>query len=402
MSQKDNKVFYVVAIIIASLGIYFQNAYMILVLLVFSMGSWFMRDYKIKLELKDAKQALHTKRKEADGLVEDASSKLTQLIDAIPSPLVYINQRGDFEVINVYFKQMIEVMPDNVYDVSIDSPLRQIMLDAFLNEKQFIRQFSYHGQDFQVHSIPIINDNRYTGCMLIFQDVTRVTEGEKMQKRFIADASHELRTPIASIKGMAEILNRPGFNDPETLKEFLEQIEKETGRLDLIVKDLLLQSRLKANKVYLEKSVFNLRQFFDGLVYERRQELHQANIKVKINCPSDITVFADQFRLSQVYLNLINNSINYAKNGTIEIDCSKKRDEVTISFSDDGKGIKKELLPHIFDRFYRGESDRNREQGGSGLGLAISKSIIEAHNGSLEVDSIYGKGTTFITKLTQI
>ena len=402
MSQKDNLRFYIIVLILGFAALYFKKPFLTLILMIFSITSWFIRNLKLEEKMAEVEVNLDFEKQEAHGRAEDADTKLRQLINAIPSPLVYINQRGDFEVSNIYFEQMIEIIPENVYDVSIDSPLRQIMLDAFLNEKQFIRQFNYNSFDFQVHSIPIINDKRYNGCMLVFQDVTRVTEGEKMQKRFIADASHELRTPIASIKGMVEILNRPDFNDEETRDDFLIQIEKENDRLDHIVKDLLLQSRLKANKVYLEKSVFNLRQFFDGLIYERRQELHQANIKVKLNCPSNLTVFADQFRLSQVFLNLFNNSINYAENGTIEIDCEQKSDGILVNFSDDGKGIKDDLLPHIFERFYRGETDRSRELGGSGLGLAISKSIIEAHGGTLDVESEYGKGTKFIIKLNQI
>ena len=402
MSQKDNLRFYIIVLILGFAALYFKKPFLTLILMLFSIASWFIRDLKLEEKMTEVEVNLDFEKQEAHARAEDADTKLKQLINAIPSPLVYINQRGDFEVSNIYFEQMIEIIPENVYDVSIDSPLRQIMLDAFLNEKQFIRQFNYNSFDFQVHSIPIINDKRYNGCMLVFQDVTRVTEGEKMQKRFIADASHELRTPIASIKGMVEILNRPDFNDEETRNDFLIQIEKENDRLDHIVKDLLLQSRLKANKVYLEKSVFNLRQFFDGLIYERRQELHQANIKVKLNCPSNLSVFADQFRLSQVFLNLFNNSINYAENGTIEIDCEQKSDGILVNFSDDGKGTKEDLLPHIFERFYRGESDRSRELGGSGLGLAISKSIIEAHGGTLDVESEYGKGTKFIIKLNQI
>ncbi|WZU03007.1 hypothetical protein MGH68_09435 [Erysipelothrix sp. D19-032] len=204
------------------------------------------------------------------------------MINAIPSPLVYINQRGDFEVSNQYFDQMLVSQAQNVYDVNIDSPIRQTLLDAFLNEQQFVRQFSYKDIDYQVLSIPLLTETRrYHGCMLIFQDVTRVVEGEKMQKRFIADASHELRTPITSIKGMVEIMTRPDFDDDQTRTEFLDQTKKEVERLDRIVEDLLLQSRLRANQVYLERTHFNLKQFFEGLIYDRRQALHQHNIEVQ-------------------------------------------------------------------------------------------------------------------------
>ena len=373
----------------------------VILLFVAAIVAYFMKEAKINHKIEDVHLDLKEEKSAAEDRADDAFMKLGHLINAMPSPLIYINQKGDFDVSNIYFDQMIEIEAKHVYDVAIDSPLRQIMLDAFLNEKQFIKPFHYHDIDFQVHSIPIMKEERYNGCLLVFQDVTRITEGERMQKRFIADASHELRTPIASIIGMSEILNRDGFNDEKTTKEFIEQIEVEANRLEHIVKDLLLQSRLKENQVYLEKNIFNLRSFFEGLIYEKRMALHQNNIEVVLTCPSDITVYADQFRLSQVFLNLFNNAINYAKDGKIEINCDCWQDECTITFKDNGKGIPEDILPHIFDRFFRGESDRSREFGGSGLGLAISKSIIEAHGGTIDVESEINQGTQFIIKLTQ-
>ncbi len=222
-----------------------------------------------------------------------------------------------------------------------------------------------------------------------------------MQKRFISDASHELRTPITSIMGMVEILNRAGFNDLETQKEFLFQIENDVKNLDLIVKDLLLQSKMREKKLYLDKVIFDLEQLFENIIHDLRADLIKAKIKVRLQCEGNITIFADQFRLSQVFINLINNSINYAENGIIDILCESTETQVIITISDNGKGIKEENLPHVFERFYRGESDRRRKVGGSGLGLAISKSIIDAHDGTIEVISKENIGTTFIIKLTQ-
>lgn len=383
------------------LALYQTSPLTIILLFMVGVVGYFIKETKISHKIEDVHLDLKEEKTAAEDRAEDALIKLEHLINAMPSPLIYINQKGDFDVSNIYFEQMIGIEAQHVYDVAIDSPLRQIMLDAFLNEKQFIKPFNYNDIDFQVHSIPMMKEGRYNGCLLVFQDVTRITEGEKMQKRFIADASHELRTPIASIIGMSEILNREDFNDEKTAKEFIKQIDVEANRLEHIVKDLLLQSRLKENQVYLEKNIFNLRSFFEGLIYEKRMALHQNNIEVILTCPSDITVYADQFRLSQVFINLFNNAVNYAKNGKIMINCECWQNECTITFSDNGKGIPKDILPHIFDRFFRGETDRSREFGGSGLGLAISKSIIEAHGGTVEVESEVGQGTSFIIKLTQ-
>lgn len=397
MLRKENRLSIIIFFVLVVIAYIVPNKIALAMCLIGIVVSYTYSMMNNQTTLDEIEKDSELLAREAIVRADDTHEKLVQFINAIPSPLVYINQRGDFEVSNENFYRLVTRSHVNVYDVSIDSPLRQTLLDAFLNEKQFVRQFNYQGIDYQVLSVPVVNDRRYQGCILIFQDVTRIVEGEKMQKRFIADASHELRTPITAIKGMTEILNREGFDDLETAKEFAVQIGKENHRLEQIVDDLLLQSRLKSNKVYLDKSNFNLKQFFDGLIYERRQELHKSNIKVILNCPSDIMVTADHFRLSQVILNLFNNAINYAKDGTITINCKRELGKLEIRFADSGDGIAPDVLPHIFERFYKGSSAR--ETGGSGLGLAISKAIIETHGGTLDVTSERGKGTEFVITL---
>ncbi len=351
---------------------------------------------KIRLEDEAKKRAIKDK---ARTKTDDVKVKLNAIIESIPSILVYVNERGEFDVYNRKFEQLLKVNAPNVYDAKIESPLREILLDAFLNEKQFMRQVKIDGIDYQVLAIPMMRDYRYDGCMIVLRDVTRLLDGERMQQRFIADASHELKTPIASIKGMSEILNRDDFEDVETSKEFLAQIQIESARLGTIVEDLLLQSKLMADKVHLEKTEFNLRQFFEGLIYEKRRELHSSNIDVTLNCPSDVMIEADHFRLTQVFGNLFNNAINYAKDRKIKIDCDITADNWLIQFKDTGDGIDEAVLPHIFERFYRGDSSRDRANGSTGLGLAISKAIIEAHGGTVKVKSKVGEGTNFLIKL---
>lgn len=401
MQQKQNNLTMFI-LILSGLGMIAFSQYLVgqVIVLGIGMGALmythrYMHD-KFRVELENEKKIVKDK---ASTKTEDAMSKLNAIIEAIPSALVYINERGEFEVANRKFNAILNIDAMNVYDSDIEGSLRQILLDAFLNEKQFIRQQKFEDVDYQVLAVPMLKNNRYDGCMIIMQDVTRLVDGERMQQRFIADASHELKTPIASIKGMIEIINRDDFNDDQTLEEFLAQIQIESSRLETIVDDLLLQSKLTADKVHLEKTEFNLKQFFDGLIYEKRRELHQSNIEVVLNCPSDVTIEADHFRLNQVFTNLFNNAINYAKGGRIKIDCDISRDKWNIQFKDNGAGMDEAVLPHVFERFYRGDESRGRENGSSGLGLAISKSIIEAHGGSIDVESTVGKGTNFKIKL---
>ncbi|HLV49615.1 MAG TPA: HAMP domain-containing sensor histidine kinase [Erysipelothrix sp.] len=401
MQRKQNNATLVILILTGLLLILFRNTLVLqIVTLLVGVGVLIYLDRMFLTEIrKEVERKTLEAKSKAKSKTDDAKLKLNAIIESIPSILVYINTRGEFDVYNRRFETLLDVDAKNVYDSQIKTPLRQILLDAFLNEKQFIRQEKFGAIDYQVLAIPMMRNNLYAGCMIIMQDVTRLLDGERMQQRFIADASHELKTPISSIKGMIEILNRDDFEDEATLKEFLSQIQIETARLQTIVEDLLLQSKLMADKVHLEKTEFNLRQFFEGLIYEKRRELHQNNIDVTLNCPSDVMIEADHFRLSQVFGNLFNNAINYAKNRSINIDCDISDKSWLIQFSDTGDGIDEAILPHIFERFYRGEESRDRNSGSTGLGLAISKSIIEAHGGSVKVKSAIGEGTNFQIKL---
>ena len=396
MWQRKNNWQLLISVLAAAYALMSKTSLSIIILTVVMVGIWLLNNLEQREHIEVIESSAERKRGEALVRVDEAFEKLEALIKAIPSALGYINQKGEFDVTNQMFEHLIEPKHKSVFDASIDVPIRKVLLDAFLGEKQFIRQINYRGTDYQILSIPFFNEKeRYNGCMVIFQDVTRVVDGEKVQKQFIDDASHELRTPITAIKGMIEILNRPGFDDDATRVEFLKQIEKENNRLDKIVEDLLLQSRLKANQVHLEKTFFNLKPFIEGVVYDKRIELQRANIVVNIECSDTLQVYADQFRMNQVLVNLINNAINYSKDGNIWVVCRKHDGKTIIEFSDDGQGMSADLVPHVFERFVRGDASRARDSGGSGLGLAISKSILEAHDGSISVESVLGEGTKF-------
>ncbi len=401
MLRKLNNIIVIIFVVLSALILQFGKTFkveaMILgvgLIAVIAVNHYFVKAHE--KELQEKLEEVERKSKKKDTESED---KMAQIIASIPSALVYINQRGEFDVSNKKFNSILNVEALNVYDSRIDTNFRQMLLDAFLNEKQFIRQEVFNDVNYQVLSIPMLKKGRYNGCMIILQDITRLLEGEKMQKQFIANASHELKTPIASIKGMSEVLNRSDFDDEETSKEFLARIQIESARLEQIVEDLLLQSKLMENKLHLEKTEFNLRQFFEGLIYEKRRELHMANIEVILNCPSDVMIVGDHFRLSQVFINLFNNAINYATNESIKIDCNISRKNWNIRFCDTGAGIDESVIPHIFERFYRADAARERYSGSTGLGLAISKAIIEAHGGHIQVESELGKGTCFEVQL---
>ncbi|MDR0357297.1 MAG: cell wall metabolism sensor histidine kinase WalK [Clostridiales Family XIII bacterium] len=241
------------------------------------------------------------------------------------------------------------------------------------------------------------------GIIIILQDVTERQRIDNMQIDFVANVSHELKTPLTSIKGYTETLLEGGAEDAETAKEFLEIINSETDRMNRLVKDLLQLSRLdtKQQKWYKEESdivalVRTAVKKIDMFAKSKRQ-----HVNLIFDRDLSIMLNMDRDRIEQVALNILSNSIKYTQEGgRIDVDVFRKGDEVKIVVMDNGIGIPEKELSRVFERFFRVDRSRSsRSMGGTGLGLAISKQIIEEHKGSIDIESILGKGTMVVVAL---
>ncbi|NMC26678.1 MAG: HAMP domain-containing protein [Syntrophomonadaceae bacterium] len=216
---------------------------------------------------------------------------------------------------------------------------------------------------------------------------------EKM-RRFIADAAHELRTPLTSIHGFLEVLLRGAMNQPEQLEKALKSMHSESKRLNKLVHDLLILSKLDRIPVHkmepgqLETVMANM---------EPQLRILAGGRELILNSEADLRCKFDVDQMKQVVLNLFHNAVQHTDpvQGRIEITASRRDGGVELTVKDNGPGISQEHLPFVFDRFYRSDSARARKDGGAGLGLAITKSIVEAHGGTIEVSSDDGKGATF-------
>ncbi|PKM66053.1 MAG: two-component sensor histidine kinase [Firmicutes bacterium HGW-Firmicutes-19] len=328
------------------------------------------------------------------------SQQLATLITHIPSPLALVDMQGELVIINDRFKRLMKDSEPliNFQSLSLPVDVRYFIRESYLNEQSNYKTIHLEGVDYQALSIPVKNNNRYGGCLIILQDITRVLEGERLQKRFIADASHELKTPIASIKGMAEILNRPSFDDVQTLKEFLLQISKEANRLETVVADLLFISKMSSNRMYLDVQKNDItviiRQAFDSL----RSEFAKKDVTFEF-FDKEVFIESDIKQMYQVFSNLLSNAIQYTDQGSIRVNIDINQQKIVIRITDTGAGISEVDLPFVFERFYRSSSDRSRDSGGSGLGLAIVKSIVSAHGGLINVESQLDQGTTFTIEM---
>jgi len=249
---------------------------------------------------------------------------------------------------------------------------------------------------FQVNASPLFEKDRISGCLLVIHDITDIRKLEKIRSDFVANVSHELKTPLTSIKGFIETLLEGALDDKENNRQFLKIIQDHAQRLDSLVNDLLILSHLESRDILIKKSDFSLKVQVDQIILGFKTHLKEKNIKVENELPANLTVKADKNRIDQVFTNLIDNAVKFnKKNGFIKIYSHDIDSSIKITIEDSGMGIPQKDIPRIFERFYRVDKARSRELGGTGLGLSIVKHIVELHKGSVGVESIEGLGSKF-------
>ena len=242
--------------------------------------------------------------------------------------------------------------------------------------------------------------SRPNGAIILLQDVTEHVKLDNMRKEFVADVSHELKTPITSIIGYADTLLE-GEYDKDTQMQFLNVISSESRRMAKLVTDLLTLSRYDTNKINPEKSEIDLGDLTKKCIEKVKMEIDKKNHKVECFVTAEVPLIkADRYGIERVILNILTNSIKYTpENGNIKIYVGFVYNDAYIKVIDNGIGIPEEDLPRIFERFYRVDKARSRELGGTGLGLSIAKEIIEQNNGSIDIKSENGKGTEVVLRI---
>ncbi|MEK7742567.1 MAG: ATP-binding protein [Nitrospirota bacterium] len=253
-----------------------------------------------------------------------------------------------------------------------------------------------------------------SGVMLSFHDITRLRQLEDMRKDFVANVSHEIKTPITAIKGFAETLIAGAIDDRENALRFLQTIKNHSERLNSLVEDLLTLSRIELGDIKIEKAAVSLDDVIDTVFTTLRNKAEINGIYLRKEIPENLgEIKADRNRLVQILLNLVDNGIKFTDTGgiTVKIRSSKLKvksgekdaelltqnsklaDFLEISVEDTGIGIPQKHLPRLGERFYRVDSSRSRELGGTGLGLAIVKHLVNAHGWEMKIESAQGKGT---------
>jgi signal transduction histidine kinase len=284
-----------------------------------------------------------------------------------------------------------------IHKAMVEDPLLpRCDLIELKNPAQFLKRYSS----------PLYNRyHEQIGHVIIYHDITKEVQSEKVRSEFITNASHELRTPVASMKLLLESLMVGAKDDPRVRDEFLNSLLREADRMHLLVNDLLDLSRLESAHEKLRVTEIDLPKVVHDAIQTVMPLAEKKGIVIRENLEEDLhLILADQLRLSQVLVNLVNNAVKFTPNGGEVRVISRRLNEKSIEFKvqDTGIGIPEEDIPYIFDRFYRVEQNRQRRQnsGGTGLGLTITKQVVEMHGGKIHCNSS-SRGTTFTFTIPQ-
>lgn len=333
------------------------------------------------------------------------AERLKTLIENMGSALVMIGREGKITVVNKPFLDQFDFEFDRVNQQafrSVGLPVEVIeFIDMiFMTEKSTRKQIRFEHQQvkhMELYGAPVIGEHgRWLGVVIVMHDVTELVRLEQIRKDFVANVSHELKTPITSIKGFSETLLDGAMEDRQALHDFLHIIHKESERLQLLIQDLLELSRIEQHGFSINVQSTSLRHVITRSIEMVTPKADEKQMKLVLQMDQDIHLEADTGRMIQIVMNLLANAVNYSLSGTtVTVTVYKENHHGVIEISDEGIGIEKQEIPRIFERFYRVDRARSRNSGGTGLGLAIVKHLVEAHNGKITVNSKVGKGTTF-------
>jgi len=344
---------------------------------------------------------------------EVQKDRLMTLIENMGSGLILIDDKGYITLTNRTFKEVFRVQENEIIgftyaDFFEDHSIREIIDYVFMTEqrirKEIIVPIGIQRKTIQIYGAPILSfHNEWKGIVIVFHDITELKKLEQIRKDFVANVSHELKTPITSIRGFAETLLDGALKDEKALEHFLTIILKESERLQSIINDLLELSKIEQQGFKLKYEHILLKDVFDSILPILKKQAAEKEIVLDVtHFNGNVKITTDPLRLKQIFVNLISNAIAYTpKKGRVELITETSDRHINISVKDNGIGMTKEEIPRIFERFYRIDKDRSRNSGGTGLGLAIVKHLVEAMDGEISVESTPGSGSVFTVKLNR-
>ena len=357
------------------------------------------------VNIEDFLGVMTTELKEKLSEVSTQKNQIETILLHMTDGIIAFNMEGEIILINPAAKKFLSIRPE---DITFDDIFAKFNLGINMEKIIYLENWTSTEQRIQVEDkymnvffAPFKNESdRPNGVIAVIQDITEHVRLDNMQKEFVADVSHELKTPITSIMGYADTLLE-GEYDKETQDKFLNVIASEARRMARLVTDLLTLSRYDSNQNKVRKESFDLGELVkkcqDKLAIEIKKKNHTVNSFVTADVPP---VYADRDDIERVVLNILTNSIKYTpEGGEIKIYVGFVYNDAYIKIFDNGIGIPEEDLSRIFERFYRVDKARTREMGGTGLGLSIAKEILDKNGGSIDIKSTVGQGTEVVIRI---
>jgi len=347
--------------------------------------------------------------------IRDNESLLQNVLDNMTGGIIMIDEKEKIGLVNRQAERMLGIRADRIVGRSYTELKRFYDLTKFIREglqhksrmHDELSLFVPEEKLIALDGVPMtIQDDSYHGMLFLFQDVSDIRRLERMRSEFVANVSHELKTPVAAVQGFAETLLAGGVKDEETAKSFLKIIYDEGDRLNRLIGDILDLSKIESRRIQLDYAPVHMLTLFNSVGKVLEGAAEQKRIEIRVDVPEELFIEADEDRLRQIFINLVGNGVSYTpEGGRIVIKAEEFMDEeyeserIRFSVADNGIGIPKKDLPRIFERFYRVDKARSRSSGGTGLGLSIVKHLVELHRGTISVESEVGSGSTFIVEL---
>jgi two-component system phosphate regulon sensor histidine kinase PhoR len=326
------------------------------------------------------------------------------LFNSMIEGVLLLDRDGKIRLINRAFEAIFAIQTNIRGQTSIEAlrlheleDLLKILEAGTVHLSRTLTLPGLEGRELRVNGAVVLDrDGQRQGTILVFHDVTRLKQLENTRQEFVANVSHELRTPLSLIKGYVETLIDGAKDNPAVAMKFLQTIEKHADRLTFLIEDLLTIARLESGQIVLNFQMVPPRSIAQRVLDDLQTKADSKSIVLKNQVPESLVARADTDRIQQVISNLVDNAIKYSYPESEVILSGRLADDmVEITVHDEGPGIPAESTERIFERFYRVDKARSREQGGTGLGLAIVKHIVQSHGGQVWVKTKVGKGSGF-------
>ncbi len=331
--------------------------------------------------------------------------ELGAMLTSISGSVVAINDSNEILFYNKGFLDIINSPMEEIQGRSLYSIFRNMTVLGTIEEvrkrsTRIVNEGNINNKtNIKVTATPLVSEmGEYFGVLIVIEDITIIKKLENMRSDFVSNVTHELKTPLTSIRGFIDTLKNGAIKDEVVANRFLDIIDLEAERLFVLIKDILMLSEIESKRE--EKGVAcDLNECIESVIELLEPKLsndveiifNQSKLKQPFYCNPD--------RMKQLFINLLDNAIKYTENGQIRISCEEFENEIVIKIKDTGIGIDEEHQERIFERFYRVDRGRSRKQGGTGLGLSIVKHIVELYNGNISVLSKPNSGTEFVIRL---